>query len=260
MSQRNDREISRLSGDFQLRYEPNFAWKSACSAFLALPGLRGFWPMSSFDEAGNARDLSGQGRTLTYNGNPTYNYDSLAPYIEFDGVGDSLSRSDEAGLDITGTEAYVAGAVRGFTTGGWFWLNSFTPLVNAFIAKFTALGNLSYMLFELAGIYRFGISSDGTAQTTVDVASPTLGAWHFVVGRFIPSTELAIFDNGVKVTNVAAIPASIFSGNSAFCIGLDLADSSYLDGRASLCFLCATALSDAIVLSLFHQTRAMFGV
>ena len=56
-----DQVVTWLASIFQRRYEPNFAWKSACSAHQALPGLRGFWPMSGYDDTGRATDLSGQG-------------------------------------------------------------------------------------------------------------------------------------------------------------------------------------------------------
>jgi len=241
-------------------YVGSVQYWGAVGNFLALPGLRGFWPMSAFDSAGGAQDVSGHGHHLTYNGNPTYNYSNLVPYIDLDGTGDSLSRADEADLDITGTESYVAASVRGLTFGGWFWIDSFTPVVNALMMKWPAGGNLSYALFEAGGLYYFIITGDGTTQVTVTSATATTGAWHFIIGRFIPSTELNLFDNGVKSTNVAGIPASVYSGNGALYIGWDQADNSYLDGRAALCFLCATWLSDAAIAALYQQTRMLFGV
>ena len=84
IQRRNDESVNLLSADLQLRYESAFAWKTACSMYQALTGLRGFWPMSALASGGNAFDLSANVRTLTYNGNPTYDFDSLAPYIRFD--------------------------------------------------------------------------------------------------------------------------------------------------------------------------------
>ncbi|NJO31403.1 MAG: hypothetical protein HC874_30490 [Richelia sp. SL_2_1] len=75
--------------------------------------------MSSVQRStGNVYDLSGQGRTLTYNGNPTFNYTGLVPYVSLDGTGDFLSRADETDLDILGTETIYNSAVRGLTLGG----------------------------------------------------------------------------------------------------------------------------------------------
>lgn len=231
--------------------------------FLALPGLRGFWPMSSINSAGIAMDQSGHGRTLSYTGNPTYSYSGLVPYIALDGTGDYLARADEAGLDITGTEAFIASAVRGLTLGGWFYLNSLTPTVNALMTK-VASNNMSYMLAETGGVARFYISDDGSTGAghwvNVGGAAMTTGQWYFVVGRFAPSAELAVWVNGTQSTNTASIPASIYDGTATFTIGYDVVDSSYLQGRASLCFLCAALLSNDIVGALYQRTRPLFGV
>jgi hypothetical protein len=239
------------------------AWKSACAAFLALPGLRGFWPMSSFNEAGNAYDLSGQGRTLTYNGNPTYNYDGLAPYIDLDGTGDYLSRADEAGLDILGTEAYVAAAAQGLTLGGWFWVDSQDDF-DVVVSKWAGAGARSYQLRmgpAANAKTRFIISNDGTAS--VECGNPpngtlTYGEWHFIVGRFIPSTEVAQYFDGVFYKNAASIPASVFNSAAQFVVGGTSGGGHLMDGRASLVFLCAVSLSDAMIHALYHQTRGLF--
>jgi len=257
---RNDELKNLLLPDFQARYEPNFAWKSACAAFLALPALRGFWPMSSFNENGDAYDLSGQGRTLTYNGNPTYNYSSLIPYIDLDGVGDWLSRADEAGLDIAGTETYVAGTAQGLTMGCWLQFDDL--LANEYIISKWDPGvaaQRSYRLMQVnTDVVRFSIH-DGANADDVD-SSDTISTtgWHFCVGRFIPSTEVAIWLNRVKDTTVAGIGASIQNSASPLRIGSTATGGSPLDGRVSLAFLCAAALSDSIISALFQQTRAMF--
>jgi len=261
---RNDQMVGLLSGDLQRRYEPNLAWKTACSAMRMLPALRGFWPMSSFNENGDAYDLSGQGRTLTYNGNPTYNYSSLIHYIDLDGTGDYLSRTDEAGLDILGTESYVAGAAQGLTLGGWFYFNNMAAASEYCIAKYDTFGvaQRAYGLLRIAtGEARLSISNNGAALvtvTSVDILSPT--AWYFLVGRFDPSAEMKVWINGNAWTNVAAIPASIFNSTADLTIGARTGGYELMTGRASLCFLCAAALSDSIISALFHQTRAIFNV
>lgn len=260
---RNSAMISTLSGEFQRRYEAAFAWKSACSAFLALPGLRGFWPMSSFNEAGNAYDLSGQGRTLTNVSTSLYNYDALAPYIEFDGTADYLRRADEAGLDILGTEAYVNAAARGLTLGGWFWIDTTTGTTQTFMSKLSGVGvNRSYYLVYLdpAATVQFAIEATGGAGITsvTSVATVSFQGWYFLAGRFDTPNHTA-WVNDVART-VAGGPAGINNSGADFDIGAWQGPNDLLDGRASLCFLCAAALSDAMVLSLFHQTRAAFGI
>ena len=265
---RNDQMVGLLSGDLQRRCEPNLAWKTACSAMRMLPGLRGFWPMSSFNENGDAYDLSGQGRTLTYNGNPTYNYSSLIHYIDLDGTGDYLSRTDEAGLDILGTESYVAGAAQGLTLGGWFYFKVF-PAFPTCLGKHDGVGGnqRSYVIWIDTGagnVPVMVVSSNGTAVGQVTVLHTTglvVDTWYFIVGRFVPSTSLTIFLDGSGVSNAAGIPASIFNSTTAFMIGArSVPPASFLNGQASLCFLCAAALSDSIISALFQQTRAIFNV
>jgi hypothetical protein len=228
--------------------------------FLALPGLRGCWPMSAYDASGNAFDQSSNGRTLTYNGNPTYNYDNLAPYLDFDGTGDYLTRTDEAGLDILGTESYVANP--GLTLGGWFWFDvAVGGGAEGMITKHDTASARSYRLFRAAtsSVIRFAISSNGSSDTTVSGDLLDQNQWYFVVGRYTPSTEVAVFLNDGKTTNITSIPASIF--NSATDLNIGAHNGAFrMTGRASLCFLCAAALSDAIIGNLFQQSRVLFGV
>ena len=263
MAVRNAQLIDPLSGEFQRRYEPNFAWKSACSAVMALPGLRGFWPMSAFESGGNAFDQSGNGRTLTYNGNPTYNYDGLAPYIDLDGTGDYLSRADEAGLDILGTEAYINATERGLSMGIWIYPTAVGAL-QAIIGKWDAGGNQRSYLIDLSAgnNFRAHVSVDGTADTLV-TSTGTVAAdnWYYVEMTYDPSTRLAINVNGTITQNVAAIPASIFNSNAQFNTGAqDNGGANLLTGRISMHFLCAIYHTDPLTQSVFHHTRAMYGV
>lgn len=231
------------------------------SSFMAFTGLRGFWPMSAFSAIGDAFDQSGNGRTLTYNGNPTYNYDGLVPYIDLDGTGDFLSRADEAGFDIIGTETYVASAVRGLTLGGWFWTDSIAAGIKGLITKHdgaTIAGSAYEINISTATptcVVHAAASHGASSSITV-----TTGTWNFILGRYTPSTEVAIFVNGTKDTNVAGIPASINNSAAPFNIGAFNSTTLLLDGRASLCFLCAAALSDTIIDAAFQATRAAFGV
>jgi hypothetical protein len=214
--------------------------------------------MSSYDEAGDAYDLSGQGRTLAYNGNPKYGtgyYAGLAPYIILDGTGDYLSRTDEAGLDITGTETCVQ--YPGLTMGGWYRFDNIARAEGG-IAKWITANNNSYALYKsVANALDFIVTTDGSTQkfaTSTVVAYKDIWLWW--VGRFRPSTELAVWVNLTKTVNVAAIPASIYSGTSPLTIGT----GPDMDGEVSLQFLCASALSDTIIKALFQQTRGLFGV
>jgi hypothetical protein len=230
------------------------------SPYLGLPGLVGFWPMSSVQRStGNVYDLSGQGRTLTYNGNPTFNiYNNIIPYIDLDGTGDYLGRADETDLDILGTESWAA--VPGLTMGGWFYYTQ-DATYEALITKSGGAGQRGYYIRkDIDNTVTMYMSSDGTTIYNSGGSSTTLSDWNFVVGRFVPSTSIDIWNNNTKTSNTTSIPASQFNSSAPFQISGYNGTTQLLTGRASLCFLCANALPDALISSLFAQTRGLFGV
>lgn len=254
---RNAEMVDLLKADFQHRNEPNFAWRAACSMFMALPGLRGFWPMSAFNSLAATWDLSGNGRQLTYNGNPTYNAYDLAPYIDLDGTGDYLDRADEAGLDIIGNEAYVAAAIQGLTLGGWFWRD--VARAQGMIGKF-GVGTDAYRIYNNGGnTIRFDFFDAGVVGRTVDGTSAGTGLWEFIVGRFEPNNdELNITINGTETSAAVPVGTTIRNGTAPFGVGNIITNP--LDGRASLCFLCVSSLPDVTLFSLYEQTRRLFYV
>jgi hypothetical protein len=264
VTERNARTVMAVASDFQTTYDPAFAWKTAVNAVLELPGLRGFWPMSAFDSAGNAQDQSGHGKVLTYNGGPTYNVQGLAPYIDLDGANDWLDRADEADLDITGTEAYVAAGKKGLTFGGWFYVNALTGLDCAMSKYDQILGNdRSYAIFLTGANAQAAFTQDGTAGTlvTVNNGNWALTTWQQLVFRFTPSTSLDMWVNDTVATQGHA-HAHVFSGAADFMIGAYLNGAVFgrLNGHASMCWLCASLLSDTEIKALWSHTRALYGV
>jgi hypothetical protein len=233
------------------------------SPFLAIPGLVGFWPLNNVDvSSGDAYDLSGQGRRLTFNGNPDYNvYQDFVQYLDFDGTGDYLSRTDESDLDITGTESHNATAIQGLTMGGWFWSDSIATQY-ALMGKFLATGNQrSYWMQFFGSNLVASVSSDGTAITnTTHTTTLSSNAWYFCIARYDPSTSLDAIVNDSEISNTSSIPASIFVSTADFGIGAWSGGTFPINGRASLCFLSANYLSDAWCSYLFNSTRAYFGV
>ena len=116
---RNSEQVDILRADFQHRNEPNFAWKSAVSSVLALPGIRAFYPMSAVGAAGEAQDMSSFGRHMPRTSGVDFEYDNLIPCAEYNGTSDYHSVADNADHDIIGTEAYVQGFAQGLTMGFW---------------------------------------------------------------------------------------------------------------------------------------------
>ncbi len=251
--------IKALKADFQMRYEPNFAWVNAVSAALLLPELRAFWPGSSFDENNQALDLSGQARTLA---NPavipaTRSTAGLSPYVNFVRANSQyLRRLDEAGLDVTG----------GLTLFCWayFDITSMASNVGLLSKWQTTSNDRSYLLYKTnINTPTFNVTSLGTAVSSVGVAGAavTSAAWYFLAGRFTPSVEVALFVNGTWTTNAVGIPASIFSGAANLLAGAygGGTPTAFLGGRMALFGVCAAAVPNAIVNAYFEQTRALFG-
>jgi hypothetical protein len=247
----NKDQVELLSARFQRRSEPQFALANVVSTISMMPQLRGFWPMSSVNESGQVMDLSGQGRTLSNTGTTPFAVSGLAPYASFDGATQYLSRADEAGLDITGA----------LTLGGWFQFGAFAAEQDC-ISKWAAAGNQrSYMLImQATGKAKIAITTDGSTIKDIEQASAdtATNTWRFLVGRFTPSTEIAIWSNDVKAVNAAAIPATIYNSSTAFAIGARSDGTLKVNGKSALCFLCAAALSDTIINNLYQQSRSLF--
>lgn len=219
--------------------------------FMGLPGARGTWFMTGTGGEGLVPDVNGRGKSLTVNNSAaTGVYNNIVPYMNFDGINQYLSRADETPLDITGD----------LTMGGWFWADA---LEQAFLmGKYTTAGNQrAYMLrLETTGAITAVVCSDGTSGGNVAVVGASIGtgSWHFVVMRFTPSTELAIWVDDDKQVNTTSIPASIFNSSEFFNIGSIFVD--YLDGRCALAFLASTAFSDELIEHLYQSSLIPFKV
>lgn len=234
------------------------------SPYLALPGLRGFWPMSSVGVAGQAIDLQGLGNHLTWQGNPMFHFAGLAPFCRYDGTGDYHDITDAASanaFDIRGLEAYIndSDSALGLTLGGWIYPEE-TSTLEFIITKWAPDPGFAYrVILGATDIFAFEISDDGSNTDIVTSAVVTMNAWYFVAGRFIPSTSVDIFVNGVE-TNQATARPSIADSPADFAIGARGDGAIPFQGRVSLAFICAMAHSDSIINSLFQQTRSAFGV
>lgn len=231
--------------------------------FLKLPGLVGFWPMSSVDVSnGNAEDLSGQNRTLTYNGNPTYNiYNNFMPYLQLDGTGDFLSRPDEAGLRVQGNETHNAAAAQGMSTGIYVWFDNLDASQGIICKGNAAAALSSFELFVAAtGALAFRISTGAAFISATSAAVITVGSWYHILCTYDPSTRMEIWVNGVSVANqTVAVPATI--PNSVRPLTLGSFDGLLpMTGRLSLAHYNANLFPDALIGSLWQQTRVLFGV
>lgn len=232
------------------------------ASFCGLPGLRGLWYPGVADNTGAVYDASGQGRTLTYNGNPTINiHNSLVSYFDYDGTGDFHSRADENGLRIVGNETTIASAYRGITLGGWFWSNALGTR-HTFISKSTGVAaDTNYWLEKNTDnkVY-FWVGNGVSLFNVSSSAALAANTWYHVMARYTPSTELKVIVNGVATVNTTTIPATVVNSAAPFNIGSINSGTNLLTGRCALSFLCAAALPDNLLTYLFHRTQPIFGV
>lgn len=261
---RNDAMVEALENDLVGRSEVRVG--SLVSEFLMLPGLRGLWTQGPLDGSGNVLDQSGLGMTMSRGLTPTTSRFYIVPILQ--AATGYLTRADEANLDIIGTESYVASAARGLTLGGWFYLDTVVLTSHStMLAKWDTTGNQrSYRLaLDTDGsgnnYATFDVSSNGTAVTSV-TATDSIQAdkWYFYVGRYDPSTEMALFVQGLhtKYTNTTSISASIFNSTSALEIAREEPAAGNWRGNVAVSFLCTMALSDAIIDHIFNKSVAAF--
>jgi hypothetical protein len=261
IQKRNTDMAEILSGDLQPRWEPNFAWGNALAAYTLLPQGCGHWSTAVVHENGDCHDNDGHGFVAAYTGAPVYGYSGLAPYCDFTpATTDYLSVADRAELDIIGNEAYVQAGTQGLTMCCWAQFDGLGAAYGL-MSKWVSAGNQrSYRLYKsAANTMAFQISNTGADVFSVAGAVVTTGVWYHVLARYIPSTELMIQVNGVRATNVVAIPATIFSSTSALEMGRT-DGANYLDGRMSMMKLSRSAWNSATCYATFWQTCAMFGV
>lgn len=254
-------EIEQLKKQIaNLQSEVNYSYMTN---FLSLPGLRGFWPMSGNSSAGGANDLSGNGLTLTRGDVPLYTVTNSATYVSFDGTNDYLTRTDEAALDVLGTEGYMTPALRGLTCGGWFRITSLASAVTGLITKTDQSTQRSYELVVTAtNLLQFRVSSDGAGTGLVGsgTLAASTGEWLFIVGRFDPSAEVGMIVNSTEYNTTSGVPSAVFGSTSPLNIGAYNNGSGPLTGFAAFCFLCVAYLPDEMVSSLYQSTRGLFRV
>lgn len=257
MSQlRDDATISRYSADLLTRNDIINRWGNVVSSWKFLPGLVGFWPMSSVQRStGLVYDVSGQGRNLSYNGNPTFNiYNSLVPYFDADGTGDFLSRGDESDLDIIGNETIYAASVRGLTMGGWFWIDnqSLASNYNLMGKGIPGAADIAYSLWLWSGSAATVNAWVSGATNCSTAIARTNGVWQFLVMRWIPSVSLTLWNGLNTAVSTSTVPATLNNTTGILSV------MNVVDGRATLLFLSANAFPTPLVNAMYEQSRLLF--
>src|SRR5690606_20574011 len=169
----------------------------------------------------------------------------------FDGSTAYLRALDAPGNSFEGTESLISAGIRGLTVGGWFRFDQLARVEGLITKYVTTTNNRTFRISKhTSDNIQFAVSSDGTSATQVVVTSAvgavTTNQWYFIVGRFDPNTSIDLWINETKYTNTTGVPASVFNSTSDLCIGAYSGGTNLLDGRASLCFITMSALTDEL--------------
>jgi len=222
--------------------------------FIRLPALVGYYPMSALSGSGSATNHTGGGGDLVQTGTVPAAFDGNAYRQVGNGV-NYLSVTSAYG--ITGTEAFVSSSIRGLTIGCWCMIDT-VPGTNSGVAgKDDDTADRGYSIFySTSGKFNFFVSGDGVSLVIAQGAGAGIGIWHFVVGRFMPSVEVAIFTDGDKNVNTTSVPSSCFVSSQAFEVGrYHGGDVFVLHAKVRDLFICAAALSDDLIEEIRNSSR-----
>jgi len=214
--------------------------------FVRLPGLVAYWPMGLRSSA-LAIEHSGSGHNLTQTGVCPTGYDGNS-FVHL-GDGTNYIWNSSGAFGISGLQTWITSSLRGLTLGGWFMVDSAPTTFGGLVSKSDDTPDRGYALIQSNdGTTTFLASGTGAAVVQVASAVHSNSVWRFVVGRFTPSSEIAIFVDGDKNTNSTAIPASLNASSQAFEVGRYFDNDAYiLHGKARDVFVCAASLSDALI-------------
>jgi hypothetical protein len=266
---RNDELADILRPDFFARYEPNASWVHGASAYLAHPVVRAFWPMSAVAYTNpQGLDITANGNHLTNNNSCDFGYDSLVPYVAFDGVNQNLTRADGGAgnwADILGTEAYVLSGQQGLTAYVWCYFDDAVGSNEGILAKGDGTVNTSYLILRTAGgPISFRVGTGAALPAVTSTVSPGATTWTFIAARYVPSTTLDLWVSAnntlYQSTQPDGVPAALLDSSFTFALGSYSTNILYMTGRESFVDLCASAHSDSEIEATFEQTRAMFNV
>ncbi len=243
MSITTDFELGQIGA--QIKRLADVATGGQKDIFVRLPGLEGYYPMGIVDQNAKAINHAIWQQDLLQTGVCPIGYDGNS-YRE---VGNGINYlSTSIGFGMTGLETFISSTLRGFTIGGWVSIQT-QPLglVRGLMGKDGIATNRGYAIYlDTGNTPTFTVSVDGTATLAVASAKKVVtGSWSFVAARFKPSTELAIFVDGVKTVNTTSVPASQFISSQNFEVGRFLANNGrILHTRTRDVFVCRAALDD----------------
>jgi hypothetical protein len=227
LSRRNDGLVSNLRSEYVNLYAPTTTLGNIVSLNLGIPLVRAYWSFTSVDESSLVYDLSGQGRTLSPSGTPTFAFSGVKSYANLVRASSQyFYRADEAGLEFTK-----------LTVCGWFKFDTeSTGNITGLVSKYTSLGDLcSWRLFKSAAdAITFSVNSTGHNHDNITVSDTgenyNITSWFFIAGCYANQQNLKLFVNGKWYTNSVGVPASLFNSTANLAIGRT-DGGNYLDGQ-----------------------------
>lgn len=256
--QRTPQQLSELLAILQAQGYGQATMGALMGEYLSLPGLVGFWPGSAMGASGQLKDMSSNGLHLTNNNFAKFGADGGKAIVGFNGTNHYFSIASTAILNISGAENHL-NALQGLTVGAWVYFDNVATAAEAIIYKADATNKSYYLQRRSSGGFQFGVFNTNVATTVNSTNALLAGAWCFVVGQFKPSTHLRVWFNGAYDQNTTSIPATIDTDPASFTIGASGTPDAYMDGNMALLFICAAAVPDDKILSLYHMGRRLFG-
>lgn len=179
----------------------------------------------SLEEASGTRADDIGSNTLTDNNTTTGNPGKLGNAAQFTAANsESLSIATNAALQMGDID---------FTFAVWVYLDSKTTRRHILSRTLVAL---EYILeyFQSSDVFRFGVSSDGSAFTVITAStfgSPATGTWYLLMGWHdsVANTLNIQVNNGT--VNSVSYSAGVLAGTSATYLGSNGGLSFFMDGR-----------------------------
>lgn len=202
---------------------------------LLVNGYRaaGYWPLD--DTSGNAADRSGNGRTATVSGTPTYRLPGPTSRLRY-------------AVDLVGSAYFTTTAInlatvpgQPFTMGGWFRQDA--PATDKALLSDWAAN--SGAMFYTDGS-RFRVYYNGSFLSP-DIRNLVAQRWHFMVATYdgTPDYRYRLWMDGQPVLSAVSAGA-IGNGPAGFQIGTYAAGAGgKFNGRVAGCFVLDQRLTGA---------------
>jgi hypothetical protein len=242
----------------QWLYHKQSPFPGAWLAPLQLPGIRGMWTPTG----PNILDMTSHGGDLAnYNSSILVDQSTTWP-----GVAYLYASANPAQCTTTCASNPQLNIMGALTLGGWFSPVSPTTeqlVVGTANSAFGAYLDPAYIKLKFitsggVGIARFSIENGGVTYAA-DSAEIAISRWHFIVGRFQPSTKVSILTGSTWVDNAAGIPASIASSAGIYFGLLDGRASGAAATRLAQAWACAYAVPDHALTWLYKTQLSLFG-